>query len=103
MALSKWKGKYVILQMAAAKKSASLRSVTLDDQGYFRTEEGGYYIRLAVTEQGEPVAYASGQEDLTRGVRLWAAGRYLVVADRLEKPNLLASCLRVDGDVALKP
>ena len=103
MALSKWKGKFVIMQMAAAKKSATIRSVVLDDQGYFRTEEGGFYLRLALTEQHEPVAYSSGQEDITRGVKLWAAGRYLVIADRLEKPNILASCLRVEGDVALKP
>ena len=94
--IPRWKGRYLIQHMVAAGKTATERAVKLEDTGHFRTKEGGYYLRLISDASGKVLGYASGEEDDTIAVQVFIAGVHLVLFDRLEKPRLLASCLRVD-------
>lgn len=95
--LKKWKGRCVIRHMVASGKTATNRSVTLEETGHLRAVQGGFYMRLTEGANGGVLAYASGEEDETINVRLLSAGRHLVLFDRLENPRLFASCLFVDG------
>jgi len=95
--LRKWNGKCVIRELIAGEKRASNRSVMVDAKtGHFRTAEGGFYLRLTEGANGAVLAYAPGLDTQTTEVHLLGAGRYLVVFDRLAKPQLFASCLFVD-------
>jgi hypothetical protein len=95
--LQKWNGKCVIRQLIAGEKRATNRSVLVDPKtGHFRTGEGGFYLRLTEGPKGAVLAYAPGVDTETTEVQLLGAGRYMVAFDRLEKPQLFASCLFVE-------
>ncbi|MGI8603110.1 MAG: hypothetical protein ACR2OZ_08925 [Verrucomicrobiales bacterium] len=93
-----WKGKYFIWHLVALSKRATGRAVLLDKQGYFRTKEGGFYLRLLEAKNGGILAYASGEEDETINVQVFKGGDYVVLFDRLEKPRLFASCMKAPAD-----
>jgi hypothetical protein len=92
--LKAWQGRYFIWHLTASGKRATGRALLLDEKGYFRTKEGGFYLRLFEGKNGAILAYASGEEDATLTVRVFKGGRYLVIFDRLQNPQLFASCMR---------
>jgi hypothetical protein len=91
--LKAWQGRYFLWHLVASGKRATGRAVLLDEKGYFRTKEGGFYLRFFEGKNGGILAYASGEEDETVNVRVFKGGRYLVIFDRLENPRLFASCM----------
>lgn len=92
----KWKGRCVVRHLIANGKTATNRSVMVEESGHFRTVEGGFYLRLLEGPNGGVLAYGPEDEDETINVHLYGAGHHLVVFDRLEKPRLFASCLFID-------
>ena len=72
-------------------KIATKRKAEFKDDGYVRTPEGGYWLRLLNDADGKKVlGFTSNLEDKTMPVSLYKTGAILVVFDQLEKPTLLS-------------
>jgi hypothetical protein len=84
-----WQGAAVIHVLLATDKTATTRAVTLDKDGYFRTKEGGFYIRI-LTRNGKPHAFIPDPKEPVREVSVWKNGPLLAIFDNLAKPSLLA-------------
>lgn len=84
-----WQGPAVIHVLISSDKQATRRDVTLDKDGFFKTKEGGYYLRI-FERGGNTLAHLSGLEDKTKWVSLYKTGPVLVLFDSLTSPSLLA-------------
>ncbi len=87
----KWAGPAVIHLFVSLDKRASKRNVTIAQDGYFRTAEGGYYFRLMKgSTPGTVLGYGTEVGHPTVSLNLMKAGPLLVAFDDLAKPKFLA-------------
>ena len=86
-----WQGECMIHVLVSGPKIATKRKAEFKDDGYVRTPEGGYWLRLLNDADGKKVlGFTSNLEDKTMPVSLYKTGAILVVFDQLEKPTLLS-------------
>lgn len=85
-----WQGPCMMHFLLAGEKTATKRQLKMDDEGYLRNKEGGYYLRILEDKQGRRLAHASNLEDKTTSVQVLEVANLLVVFDSLEKPTLLS-------------
>jgi hypothetical protein len=86
-----WAGPCMIHVLVSGAKTATKREATLKEDGYLRTPEGGYWLRLLASKDGkQTMGFTSDLEDETLAIYLFKVGPLLVLFDSLEKPKLLA-------------
>ena len=86
-----WAGPCTIHVLVSGEKTATKRQATLVEDGYLRTPEGGYWLRLLTDKTGaQTMGFTSDLEDETLAIHLYKIGPLLVLFDKLEKPKLLA-------------
>lgn len=86
-----WQGECMIHVLMSGEKMATKRQAKFTDDGYLRTPEGGYWLRLLADKDGKKtLGFTSDLADDTLAIHLFKAGPLLVVFDRLEKPKLMA-------------
>lgn len=86
-----WQGDCMVHVLLSGPKLATRREAKLMEDGYIRTPEGGYWLRLLQDPEGKKtLGFSSNLEDQTLAVSLYKAGSLLVVFDQLEKPTLLS-------------
>lgn len=86
-----WQGDCMIHVLISGKKLATKRESHFTEDGYLRTPEGGYWLRLVLDKDGkQALGFTSELEDQTIPVQIFKTGPLLVVFDLLEKPALLS-------------
>jgi hypothetical protein len=86
-----WAGPCTIHVLVSGSKTATKREAKFTEDGYLRTPEGGYWLRLLADKTGErTLGFTSDLEDQTMAIYLFKVGPLLVLFDSLEKPKLLA-------------
>jgi hypothetical protein len=89
--LKAWQGDCKIHVLQSGEKIATRRVAKLMEDGYLRTPEGGFWLRLMMHQDGkQTIGFTSELQDQTHALYVYKTGPLLVVFDRLEKPNLLA-------------
>lgn len=86
-----WEGECMIHVLISGEKLATKREAIFKDDGYVRTPEGGYWLRLLKDKDGEhTLGFTSELADDTLAIHLYKTGPLLVLFDRLEKPKLMS-------------
>lgn len=86
-----WAGPCTIHVLVSGAKTATKREAKFTEDGYLRTPQGGYWLRLLLDKDGkQTLGFTSELEDETLGIHLYKVGPLLVLFDKLEKPKLLA-------------
>ncbi len=86
-----WQGPCTIHVLVSGTKTATARPAKFTEDGYLRTPEGGYWLKLLADKSGTgTLGFTSDLEDQTMVIYLYKVGPLVVLFDQLEKPKLLA-------------